>query len=125
MDLLKEVECQEIAAKEFGFYWESIEQLIEQIVSECREIEEAYRKGDKRHLQEELGDLMGASISIAIFCGFCPSETLKYSIDKFQKRYDALVELVKQDGKKNLKNHSLDVLMDYWKKAKTRVNKYD
>ena len=118
MNLLKEVERQEKTAKEFGFYWESIEQLLEQVTSECKEIEEAYRKGDKKHLQEEIGDLMGAAVSIAVFCGFCPSDTLEQSIDKFQKRYDALVDLVKQDGHNNLKNQSFSLLMDYWKRAK-------
>ena len=119
MNLLKEVERQELTAKEFGFYWESIEQILEQIVSECREIEDAHRKGDKAHLQEEIGDLMSASVSLAVFCGFCPSDTLKKSIDKFQKRYDALVDLVKQDGRTDLKKQSFDMLMDYWNKAKS------
>lgn len=117
-DLLKKVEKQELDAKEFGFYWETIEQLFEQISSECREIEEAHRKGDKAHLQEEIGDLMSAAVSLAIFCGMCPSDTLKKSIDKFQKRYDTLVHLVKEDGRKDLKNQPFEVLMDYWNQAK-------
>lgn len=119
MNLLKEVEKQELVAKEFGFYWETIDQLLEQIISECHEIQEAYRKGDKAHLQEELGDLMSASVSIAVFCGACPVDTLKKSIDKFQKRYDKLVDLVKEDGRSDLKNQSFELLMSYWKRAKT------
>lgn len=118
MNLLKEVERQEIVAKEFGFYWETIDQLLEQVISECHEIKEAYRNEDKAHLQEELGDLMSAAVSIAVFCGACPADTLKKSIEKFQKRYDKLVALVKEDGRKNLKNESFDLLMDYWKRAK-------
>lgn len=33
--LLKKVEKQELVAKEFGFYWEHFDQLIEQIQNEC------------------------------------------------------------------------------------------
>lgn len=54
-------------AKEFGFYWENFSQLIEQIQSECVEIQEAWDKKDIDHLQEEVGDLIQAAISLSIF----------------------------------------------------------
>lgn len=120
-DLLEKVTDQELKAKAFGFYWETIEQLLEQIRNECNEIEEAWASGDKKHLQEEIGDVLLASASLAIFCGMSPTETLKKSIEKFQGRYDALVELVQKDGRKDLKNQSFDLLMDYWKRAKVTV----
>jgi uncharacterized protein YabN with tetrapyrrole methylase and pyrophosphatase domain len=116
--LLKVVEEQEITAKKFGFYWERIEQLIEQIQSECVEVEKAWETNDRSHLAEEVGDLMQASVSLAIFCGLDPHETLRKSIEKFQKRYDKVVRLAARDGLDNLHDQSTEILMDYWNRAK-------
>jgi uncharacterized protein YabN with tetrapyrrole methylase and pyrophosphatase domain len=116
--LIKLVEKQETECQEFGFYWESIDQLIEQIISECREIKEAHEKNDKVHLQEEVGDLLQAAVSLAVFLKLDPEETLAKSIKKFQKRFDALVEFAKQDGHATLENQPLEVLMKYWHQAK-------
>lgn len=117
-NLLKHVVDLEIEAKQFGFYWEKIEDLVEQIRSECLEIEEAFQKGDKKHLQEEIGDVILAAISLAIFCNYDPEITLKNSIEKYKKRYHSLVKIAKEDGHQHLRNQSMDVLMDYWNKAK-------
>lgn len=117
-ELLKRAETQERIAKDFGFYWESLDQLIEQIQSECQEIKEAWEKNDRNHLKEEVGDLLLAGISLAIFCRLDPHDTLKQSIEKFQIRYDKLVSLVHQEGLESLKGQSLEVLLNYWKKAK-------
>ena len=80
-NLFKRVEDQETAARQFGFYWERIEQLIEQIQSECAEIKEAFQKEDETHLEEEIGDLLQAAISLAMFCRIDPQEALLKSIE--------------------------------------------
>ena len=116
--LLKRVEQQEFEARKFGFCWTNIQQLIEQIQSECLEVEEAWQKNDRPHLQEELGDLIQAAISLAVFCEVDPHETLLKSIDKFQTRYDHVVKLAKEDGFDTLHHKSTELLMKYWNSAK-------
>ena len=116
--LLKQIERQEIVAKKFGFYWENAQQLIDQIRSECSEIEDAYTKSDRLHLQEEIGDAIQAAISLAVFCGFDPHQTLVKSIEKFQGRYDAVVSMAGADGFEHLHGQDFDLLMEYWKRAK-------
>ncbi len=118
VDLLNKVVEQEKAALEFGFYWESANQLIQQIKSECDEVEAAQLTQNRAHLKEELGDLITATISLCIFLKYDPLDTLHESIHKFQKRYDALVTLAKEDGHKNLKNQPLHILLSYWERAK-------
>ncbi len=116
---LKQVEEQEIEARKFGFYWEHIDQLIEQVRSECLEVQDAWQKNDRSHLQEEVGDLIQATVSLAVFCGFDPRETLLKSVEKFQKRYDTCVKLVHDDGYADLRDQPFnDVLLSYWKRAK-------
>ena len=119
--LLKQVEKQEIVAKEFGFYWENFPQLIEQIQNECLEVQEAWDKKDVDHLQEEVGDLIQAAISLAVFCELDPRETLSKSIEKFQRRYDVVVQLARSEGHENLHKQSFETLMDYWKRAKIKT----
>lgn len=118
MTPIQKVEHEERRASEFGFCWQTVDQLIEQIRSECVEIKEAHEKNDRAHLQEEVGDLLHAAVGLAIFCGLDPSETLNQSCDKFKKRLDAVVELVKKDGLEHLQNQPFDLLMQYWDKAK-------
>lgn len=119
--LLKKVEKQELDAKEFGFYWENFHQLIRQIQDECIEIQEAWENNDSAHLQEEIGDLMQAAISLAVFCKLDPQETLAKSIEKFQQRYDAVVKISQNEGHTNLHGKSFDVLMSYWNRAKSQI----
>lgn len=116
--LLKKVEEQELNAKKFGFYWTEISQLIEQIQSECREVEEAWHKKDRNHLQEEVGDVIQAAVSLAVFCGLDPHDTLQKSIEKFQKRYDAVVDLAQKEGLNHLHQQPFDILLSYWNRAK-------
>jgi len=120
--LFDQVEVQEKQAQAFGFYWEQLDQLIEQITSECREIEEAYDSGDRLHLEEEVGDLLQATISLAIFCKISPSQALQKSCDKFQRRFERLVALAKADGHTTLHGHAFSSLLQYWERAKNSLD---
>lgn len=124
-DLLQKIITQEKTAAEFGFYWENVEQLFEQIQSECTEVKEAWLNQDNVHLKEEVGDLISAAISLCIFLKLDPAETLSESVEKFQHRYDSLVTLVNQDGLLHLKNKPMDILLDYWDKAKKVTKKIE
>jgi len=115
---LKRAEKQEIEANKFGFSWENINQIIEQIQSECLEVQKDWESGDQIHLQEELGDLLQAVISLIVFCKLDPHEILLKASDKFQKRYDTVVKLAKQDGFETLHKQPFEVLMKYWNLAK-------
>jgi uncharacterized protein YabN with tetrapyrrole methylase and pyrophosphatase domain len=119
IDLFDRIMQQERDALDFGFYWESLDQLLDQIRSECNEIKEAWIKGDQGHLKEEVGDLMNATVSLAIFLKLNPEDVLSDNVGKFQKRYDKLVKLVAIDGLKDLKDQPMHVLLSYWDRAKT------
>lgn len=120
-NLFKEAYRQEMCSRDFGFYWENLQQIINQIVDETREVKEAYESGDRRHLQEEIGDLIYATLSLSIFCQIDQTDALHESLEKYQKRFDAVVKFVKEDGLENLKNQPIEVLMSYWRRAKGEV----
>lgn len=68
-----------------------------------------------------MGDLIQAAISLAVFCKLDPHETLSKSIEKFQRRYDAVVELAQSEGYETLHNQSFETMMDYWNRAKIKT----
>jgi uncharacterized protein YabN with tetrapyrrole methylase and pyrophosphatase domain len=123
-DILSKIVEFEKANERFGFYWQNIDEILAQIHSECDETKEAWSKGDKQHTQEEVGDIIHAAICLCVFLGFDPLETLQANVQKFQTRYTALADLVKQDGLEDLNNQPHQVLLDYWAKAKKLAYKH-
>ena len=82
--------------KDFGFYWENLDQILDQIRSECDEIKDAYLKNDAEHIQEEVGDVINAAISLCVFLNLDLEETLQKNLQKFENRFNIMVELVKE-----------------------------
>lgn len=124
-DILDKVTEMEIKAADFGFNWENPQQILEQITSECQEVQEALalHKEDllqksKDELQSEIGDLMHATMSLCVFCNFSIEETLEKNLLKFQKRFAEVVRLAHEAGHTTLQGQSFEKLMEFWQKAK-------
>jgi uncharacterized protein YabN with tetrapyrrole methylase and pyrophosphatase domain len=122
-DIIKKTEELEKKSKEFGFYWLEYDSIMEQIHSEHQEIAEllAEEKIDQKRLQEEIGDLLHATISLCYYCGFSSEETLTKALNKFQKRFDKTKELAIEDGNQNLHDKTKVEMMKYWDMAKRIV----
>ena len=127
MDLLKKVEKLEQDAETFGLRWENTDQIMDQIRSECVEIHEHLGKGLNRtsphELQEEIGDLIHAVFSLCVFCKLNPKETLQKTLNKFEKRLNAVKKITHEYGLDNLDGLPFDELMKVWDKAKKLTNK--
>lgn len=126
-DLLKQVQSLEVEAKEYGFYWQSYKQIMDQIRSECLEVEELLTspKKNNQRLQEEIGDLLHAVISLCVYYNFDSHETLNQALNKFKDRYEKTKELAKSDGYNNFHGKTVTEMMQYWNKAKilSQLNK--
>ncbi|MFI4938354.1 MAG: MazG nucleotide pyrophosphohydrolase domain-containing protein [Candidatus Berkiellales bacterium] len=123
MDLFNKVIALDKMATDYGFTWTHHSQLIEQLLSECKEVEEVIDAPEKRaHLEEELGDLMFTAIALCIFCHFDPHSTIDKSLQKFEKRFNKMKEIVTEEGYKTLKNQPMEVLKEFWDKAKKAVS---
>ena len=122
MIILEKIEHLEKEAAAFGLQWETKEQIMTQILNECLEIEEhLHSPKQKEALQEEIGDLLHAAFSLCVFCNFSPELTLAKSLDKFEKRLNAMKEIVKEKGLTHLRDKSFAELMEYWEQAKART----
>lgn len=118
MNILQKVLKLETEASDFGFRWEIPQQIREQIVSEISEIEAHLKDHDRTKLQEEIGDLLHAVFSLTVFCGFDPEETLAMSVDKFEKRFNAVKRIAAERGLQTLQGMKFDALMEIWSVAK-------
>ncbi|KTD66374.1 nucleotide pyrophosphohydrolase [Legionella santicrucis] len=124
MNLLEKVLFLEQEAADFGFQWETTAQIIEQIQSECMEISEHLQSKQSMNqsaLQEEIGDLLHAVFSLCVYCQFSPQDTLKKTLEKFERRLQAVKTVAKEKELNNLQGQSFDELMHIWNLAKKRV----
>lgn len=124
--ILQKVQTLEQDAIDFGFRWESSEQIMDQIRSELIEIDEhlTQRTADIRNsalLQEEIGDLLHAAFSLCVFCDFEPEKTLNQALAKFERRLNSVKGLAAKQGFNSLEGKSFEELMAFWREAKTRV----
>jgi len=125
MDVLKKVLELELDADKFGFRWGNTTQIMEQIKSECSEITEHLDSGhetcDQEALQEEIGDLLHAAFSLCVYCKFNPKDTMKKTLDKFERRMNAVKNIAYEEGLSSVEGLAFDELMVFWDKAKEHV----
>ncbi len=125
MDLLEKIVSLEESASEFGFRWDTADQIMNQIQSECEEIKEhldhELSQDNKIALQEEIGDLLHAVFSLCVFTGFSPRMTLGQSLTKFERRLRAVKLIAEERGLANLDGKTFDELMQIWNRAKELV----
>lgn len=116
--MLKKLIDLEKEAANFGFRWETSEQIIQQIKSELLEIDVHLNDGDRDKLQDEIGDLLHAAFSLCVFNKVDPEKALVHSIEKFERRFRKVEKLTKESGLENLNGKSFDELMMFWEHAK-------
>lgn len=121
MSILGKITQTEKKADDFGFKWSDCDQIFEQIISECKEIkEEIDQKSSKDNLQNELGDLIHATLSLCLFCGFELEETLQKNLNKFDARLSEVIRSAKAAGYNTLEGQPLETLMAFWNNAKKK-----
>ena len=123
MNIIKKIVEVEKQAKDFGFYWPNTDVIMDQINSECEEIDELLKdkNSSSKRLQEEIGDLLHAAFSLSFFCGHNPEATLEEALAKFEKRFIQTKNLAQEAGHQNLHGKDMDEMMEYWDQAKKQV----
>lgn len=124
MNLIKKLVGLEKDAVEFGFQWGNTEQIMQQIQSECIEVNEHLQAKDavnQASLQEEIGDLMHAVFSLCVFCNLDPEQTLENTLSKFEMRLNMVKHIAAEQGMLNVKDKTFEQLMQLWDEAKIRT----
>lgn len=114
--LLKAYRVQEKAAS-VGFDWENVQGVLAKLREETGEVEAALAAGRERDAVEEVGDLLFAAVNLARFLKTDPEAALRAANEKFRRRFDRMVELLRADGRAP-GEASLEELDRYWESAK-------
>lgn len=119
--LMRSTKLQEKAAK-VGFDWQSVDGALEKIDEEKKELEQAIKAGDKKNIEEELGDLLFSVVNVSRFVGVDAEEALTASADKFLNRFSVVEKLADERGL-NMSETSLEELDKLWEEAKLTQSK--
>jgi uncharacterized protein YabN with tetrapyrrole methylase and pyrophosphatase domain len=118
VNILDKIVASERDAANFGFKWENPQQIKAQILSEITEVDVHLQDGNQTKLQQEIGDLLHAVLSLTVYCGFNPTKTLTDSVEKFERRLSLVKRLAADEGLISLNGKSFVELMDFWDRAK-------
>lgn len=91
-------------AKQVGFEWDNKEDVWLKVEEEAIELKEEVvkmdtGKGSQERIEEELGDLLFSIVNYARFLNIDPDQALARTNKKFIKRFQAMEEVVANQGK--------------------------
>jgi ATP diphosphatase len=116
--LSKAYKLQKRAAK-YGFDWDSLGPVVGKVHEEVDEVmEEALQVNvDQARLEEELGDLLFATVNMVRHLGCDPESALTKANLKFSRRFNQIENKVADSGKK-LTDYNLEQLDQMWDQVK-------
>jgi len=112
------VKLQQRAAK-VGFDWDDISDVWQKLDEELAEFQAAVKLGDKRRMEDELGDVLFVMANVARFYNIYPELALHQGNQKFIRRFQFIENELKQRGK-NINDVSLEEMDKLWEKAKEK-----
>ncbi len=106
------------AARE-GFDWRSADGVLAKLQEELGELEEARADNNPSAIEEELGDLLFATVNLARHLGVDPEVALQATNRKFIARFEFVRKQLEADGR-TLEESNMDELEALWQQAKRK-----
>lgn len=103
-----------------GFEWPSEESLWECFESEVEEFKQALSNNDRENAEEELGDILFASVNLARWNKIDAEQALLKANRKFMARFRKMEEIAKSENQK-IEECSFEEYDNLWKKAKSEL----
>ena len=100
-----------------GFDWENIEQVWGKINEEIQELKEAQTNGIKKHIEEEIGDVIFSIVNLARFLNISAESALRKTNKKFTTRFKAVEDELKNRGK-TFEDSNLEEMDTIWNEVK-------
>ncbi|MBF0226533.1 MAG: nucleoside triphosphate pyrophosphohydrolase [Desulfobacterales bacterium] len=118
--LVRAYRVSEKAAKS-GFDWEDIEGVMKKTEEEWGELKSALNGQEKDEISLELGDVLFTLTNVARFLNIHPETALTGSIQKFEKRFRHMEDLVLKSNKK-IDSISSGELNTLWEESKRFID---
>lgn len=100
-----------------GFDWDKVEQVWEKIHEEILELKEAQLSNNKKHIEEEIGDVIFAVVNLARFLDISTENSLRKTNKKFINRFKKVEKGIKEQGKE-IDDATLEEMDAIWNEAK-------
>ncbi len=100
-----------------GFDWDDMAGVMVKVEEEWKELAEAIRSGQKKHISMEFGDLLFTLTNVARFAGIHPETALAASVKKFETRYKYMEKRL-AEAEKLLSALSQEEKDRLWERAK-------
>ncbi|PMH43838.1 nucleoside triphosphate pyrophosphohydrolase [Vibrio sp. 10N.286.49.B3] len=109
---------------QYGFDWDTLAPVADKVLEEVDEVlEEAVQASpDKEKVEEELGDLLFATVNFARHLGHNPEVALAKANLKFERRFRGIENIVAKQGK-TLGDFTLNELDALWEQVKLSEKK--
>lgn len=104
-------------AARVGFDWSDVDGVLAKVDEEVTEMREAARAGDRREVQEELGDLLFSVVQAARHLRVDPETALREANAKFERRFRDMEARLQAEGRA-VEGTSADELESLWALAK-------
>jgi tetrapyrrole methylase family protein / MazG family protein len=109
-------------AARIGFDWNRVQGVFDKIGEEAGELRQALSAKDMKRTEEEMGDLLFASVNLARFLHIDPEIALKKANAKFSMRFRQMEDLAAKNGKA-LADVSRSQMEEFWETAKRSEKK--
>ena len=106
-------------AAQVGFDWDAPLEALPKVHEEADEVQCELQAG--RDPSEELGDLLFSCVNVTRLCGLDAERLLELATEKFIRRFSAMENLIKCDGK-SLEGLTLSEMDVYWNRVKSTQN---
>lgn len=108
-------------AARVGFDWERPADILVKIEEELAELREAFSRGEKAALRDELGDVLFALSMLARRLEIDPEGALQGSNLKFQRRFAWIEAELRRQGR-SVEKAGLERLEALWQRAKSEMD---
>lgn len=117
--LLKSSKMQKIASK-VGFDWKNINDVLVKLEEEIAELKSAIINKDKENIEEEIGDILFATVNLSNHLKISPDNALRQTNNKFYKRFNYIEKHLNSVGK-TFEECSLDELEEIYQIGKKEL----
>ncbi|MGD8957120.1 MAG: nucleoside triphosphate pyrophosphohydrolase [Chromatiaceae bacterium] len=115
--LIRAEKLQKRAAR-VGFDWPDAQGAFDKVREELDEVEAEAEGSDADRLQAELGDLLFAMVNVIRLLGMDAEQTLSLANEKFERRFRAMETQLRDAGRQDLQELSLEALDAAWERVK-------
>lgn len=106
-----------------GFDWHTIGPVLDKVYEEIDEVMQEAQQGvvDEQKLEEEIGDLLFATVNLSRHLGHKAENALQAANRKFERRFRQVEDMVKQRGL-SMADATLEQMEEAWQQVKHQEN---